>query len=476
MASSAALACAVLSFTSLLSSQTTPNPKTQSIRVVESCEEHNQVLEDQQPIAFGPVRAPELTIEVNDGVRYQTIEGFGASLTDSSAWLLWSKLSETQRHATLRKLFDPQKGIGLSLLRQPMGSSDFALEDYSYDDVPSGETDSDLKKFSIEKDRRYIIPILKEAMALNPQLKVIATPWSPPAWMKTSQSMIQGSLLPSAYKPLAQYFVKFVQAYQQAGVPIYAITMQNEPLTIPENYPGMNMSAPEQANFLSEYLGPAFRDAQLKTKILAFDHNWNLIHHPIEVLNDRAAAQFAVGIATHCYGGDPSAQDELHDRFPDKEVWFSECSGGGWQKGKLLEEQARLIIEVTRHWSRSVILWNLALDQNHEPYLGGCTNCRGIVTIKHDVTPAQVIPTVDFTALAHASEFVKPGATRIDSNTFGRGSLEGVAFQNPDGSVALLVLNSSTQSITFNIGWRGKYAAYTLRSSTVATFSWSTEK
>jgi glucosylceramidase len=446
------------------------------VRVVESSEERNQVLEEKPPIAFGTARAPELTIQVNDAVHYQLIEGFGASLTDSSAWLLWNKLSESQRHETLEKLFDPQKGIGLSLLRQPMGSSDFALEDYSYDDVAIGETDPDLKKFSIEKDERYIIPLLKQALALNPQLKIIATPWSPPGWMKTSQSMIQGALLPSAYKPLAAYFVKFVQTYQQSGVPIYAVTMQNEPLAIPENYPGMNMTSTEQANFLRDYLGSAFRNAQLKTKLLVFDHNWNLIHHPIEVLNDPLVASYAAGIATHCYGGDASEQDELHNRFPDKEIWFTECSGGDWQKGKLLEQQMRLIIDVTRHWSRSVIFWNLALDQNHEPYLGGCTNCRGVVTIKHDVTPVQVIPTVDFTALAHASKFVKPGAVRIDSNTFGQSSLEDAAFQNPDGSTALLVLNSSTQAITFNIGWHGKYAVYTLKSGAIATFAWGPEK
>jgi glucosylceramidase len=446
------------------------------IRVVESSEERNQILEEKPAIDFGATRAPELTIQINDAISYQPIEGFGASLTDSSAWLIWNKLSESQRRETLEKLFDPQKGIGLSLLRQPMGSSDFALDDYSYDDIPLGETDPYLKEFSIDRDKRYIIPILKEALALNPQLKIIATPWSPPGWMKTSQSMIQGALLPSAYKPLASYFVKFVQAYQLSGVPIYAITMQNEPLTIPENYPGMNMTATEQANFLREYLGPAFHDAKLKAKILVFDHNWNLIHHPIEVLNDPQAAAYAAGIATHCYGGDASAQDELHSRFPDKEIWFTECSGGDWQKGKLLEQQVRLIIEATRHWSRSVILWNLALDQHHEPYLGGCATCRGVVTIKHDVNPVQVLPTVDFTALAHASKFVKPGALRIDSNTFGQGSLEDVAFQNSDGSVALLMLNSSTQSVTFNISWRDEYAVYTIKGGTVATFAWGPEQ
>jgi glucosylceramidase len=290
--------------------------------------------------------------------------------------------------------------------------------------------------------------------------------------MKSSQSMIQGSLLLSAYKPLASYFVKFVQAYEQVGIPIFAVTMQNEPLNVPNNYPGMNMTATEQAAFLRDAIGPAFRDAGLKTKILIFDHNWDLVAFPITVLSHSRAAEFADGIAIHCYGGSVSAQNELHERFPKKEIWSTECSGGDWQKGNLLEQQARLIIDSMRAWSKSVIFWNLVLDQNHEPYLGGCTACRGVMTIKHDVTPAQVIPTTDFTALAHASKFVKPGAVRVESNTFGQGSLEDVAFRNPDGSLVLLAVNGSNGDMAFNIAWNGKYALCTLRKGSVATFTW----
>ena len=444
-----------------------------SIRVVESSDERRTSLQEQPPIAFGAARAPELTITVNDSVRFQSIDGFGASLTDSSAWLLWNKLNEAQRKDALEKLFDRQKGIGLSMLRQPMGASDFALEDYSYDDMLAGQSDPDLRQFSIARDQKYILPILKEILAINPDLKVMASPWSPPGWMKTSQSMVQGSLLPSAYKPLADYFVKFVKAYEQAGVPIFAVTMQNEPLNVPNNYPGMNMTAVEQAAFLRDNIGPAFRAAGLKTKIFIFDHNWDLIAHPITVLSDPKAAAFADGIAIHCYGGSVTAQNELHERFPGKEIWSTECSGGDWQKGNLLEQQTRLVIDSMRAWSKSVILWNLALDHNHEPFLGGCTTCRGVMTVKHDVTPPQVVPTVDYTALGHASKFVRPGGVRIESNTFGQGSLEDVAFQNPDGSLVLLVLNSSNGPLTFNIAWNGKYAQYFLRKQSVATFVWN---
>jgi glucosylceramidase len=447
-----------------------------TVEVYVSSEETKPGPIEQPSIQFGVERAPELTITVNPAVRYQPIDGFGASLTESSAWLLSTKLTESQRTDLLQKLFDPQKGIGLSLLRQPMGASDFALDPYTYDDMPSGESDPALKNFSIRRDQRYIIPLLRRALTINPGIKIFASPWSPPAWMKSSQSMLQGSLLPTAYQPLADYFVQYTQAYEKEGVPIFAVTMQNEPLNIPLDYPGMGMSATEQAAFLRDALGPAFRRANLKTKILIFDHNWDLIHFAIEILEDPKAATYVSAIATHCYGGNPAAQEELHNRFPNLAIWMTECSGGGWQNGNLLVEQTRLIIESTRHWSRGVILWNLALDQDHKPYLGGCNKCRGVVTINDNGSSVEVEPTVDFTALAHASKFVQPGARRIESNTFGESSLEDVAFQNPDGSVVLLVLNSARKPITFNIAWSGKYAVYTVNGSNVATFIWKTAR
>jgi glucosylceramidase len=446
------------------------------VSVTQSLEEKHESLESVSPLTFHSERSPSLTILVNEAVKYQTIDGFGASLTESSAWLLQQRLTAEQRRATLQMLFDRERGIGLSILRQPMGASDFALREYSYDDVPAGESDPDLAKFSIEHDRPDILPVLKEILAVNPDLRVIGSPWSPPGWMKTSQSMVQGALLPSAYPAFTRYLVKYIKAYAEAGVPIYAITMQNEPLNIPGNYPGMGMTAVEQAAFLRDNLGPAFREAGLGTKILVFDHNWDLIEYPLRVLSDSKAASFAAGTATHCYGGTPTAQLELHNRFPEKDIWMTECSGGDWQKGNLLEQQVRLIIGSTRNWAKSVVLWNLALNQNHQPYLGGCTNCRGVVTVNDSSSPAQVTPTVDYTALAHVSKFVKPGARRVESNSFDQGSLEDVAFQNSDGSIVLLVLNSSGASISFNIAWDGKYASYKLPGGAVATFTWPTSQ
>jgi glucosylceramidase len=460
------------SWTGVVSSQA-QRSNSISINVVESSDELHESLQEKPPPHFASSHVEGLTITVDDAIKYQQIDGFGASLSDSSAWLISQKLTASQRRELLQLLFDPKKGIGLSMLRQPMGASDFALKDYTYDDMPQGEADPEMKHFSIDHDREQIIPLLREALALNPNLKIIGSPWSPPGWMKTSGSMIQGTLLPSAYGPLAKYFVRYVQGYEGAGVPIYAVTVQNEPLNIPTDYPGMGMSAEEQANFIRDNLGPAFRAAAVKAKILTFDHNWDLIDFPIKVLSDKQAASFIPGVAIHCYGGNPTAQTELHNRFPDKDIWLTECSGGEWQKGRLLEEQARLVISTMRNWAKGVILWNLALNQNHEPYLGGCKTCRGVVTIDDAVTPSLVIPTVDFIALGQASKFVAPGAFRIESSDFEQERLESVAFRNPDGSIVLMVLNSGGAATTFNVAWKKEYATYRLDANAVATFRWS---
>ena len=442
------------------------------IAVYESSEQPQESLREKPSLQFSPAQPSNLTIRLDESRTYQQIDGFGASITDSSAWLLSQKLTATQRNAVLKQLFDTKQGIGLAILRQPMGSSDLSLADYSYDDMPPGESDPQLKHFTIDRDRQYIIPVLREALAVNPKLRIIASPWSPPGWMKTSGSMIGGTLLPSSFAPLARYFVRFVQSYEAAGVPIFAVTPQNEPRNIPADYPGMGMTAEEQATFVREHLGPAFRDAHLKTKIMIFDHNWDMIDFPDIILSDPQAAEFSAGTATHCYGGGPEAQTKLRDHFPAKDIWLTECSGGEWQKGNLLVAQASLIIETTRNWGKSVVLWNLALDQNHGPHLGGCTDCRAVVTIDHSTSPTTVIPTVDFTALAHASKFVAPGALRIDSSSSEESPIEHVAFRNADGSIVVLVLNPAATPATFNIAWQGQYATYVVHPGTVVTFQW----
>ena len=263
------------------------------------------------------------TITVDTTRRYQEITGFGASFTDSSAWLVDTKLDASQRDAVMRDLFSDQ-GIGLSFLRQPMGASDFAVKgNYSYDDMPPGKTDPTLAHFSIDHDRAYIIPLLLQARRINPHLTVMATPWSPPGWMKTSDSMIGGTLRPEAYQPLADYFAKFIEDYAAAGVPIRYITPQNEPLFIPGGYPGMFLSATQADDLIKNHLGPTLRAHHLPTGILAYDHNWDAISYPETMYADPDAAGYVAGTAWHCYGGDVITQAVSHNNYPNKPAFHT---------------------------------------------------------------------------------------------------------------------------------------------------------
>ena len=439
------------------------------------------LLQPQPTIAFGSGSgSASIVITVDDSVKYQQMDGFGASLTDSSAWLVWTKLTDSGQDDLWRKLFSPVAGVGLSFLRQPMGASDFsATGNYSYDDLPAGETeDPSLANFSIHHDTDYIIPLLLKALAVNPAIKIVAVPWSPPAWMKTTGTMNGGKIDKKYFPSLAQYFVKFLLGYEAERVPIYAISVQNEPLKPAGGYPSAELTAADEAAFIGRHLGPALRDAGLgNVKILAYEHNWDNTDYPKAVLGDASAADYVAGSAFHCYRGDVSTQSEVHDAYPSKDIWFTECSGtvGSSFACDLRWNAENLLIGATRNWARSVSLWNLALDQNSGPKNGGCQNCRGVVTVDDRTSPPTITYNVEYYALGHLAKFVVPGAHRIDSNSFDPGSREGiedVAFWNPDGSIVLLVLNSSSGSRTFAVSWQQYSFDYTLPGGAVATFRW----
>lgn len=435
----------------------------------------SKLLAQQTGTNFTSASATGTTITVDDTVRYQQMDGFGASLTDSSTWLIANKLTDAQRTKLMQDLFSPTNGIGLSFLRQPMGATDFtAVGNYSYDDMPAGQTDPTLANFSIAHDLTYTIPVLKQAIAVNPNIKVMATPWSPPAWMKDGGTMNGGSVPFANYGALANYFVKFVQAYQAQGVPIYAIGIQNEPLYSTTGYPSMYMDAVSQARFIGTSLGPAMQNAGLSSvKLIAYEHNWDHPEYPQTVLTNAPAAQYLAGAAFHCYAGDESAQTTLHNAVPTKDIWFTECSGtvGSNFGGDLKWNAQHLLIGTTRNWAKGVSIWNMALDEHSGPKNGGCNDCRGVVTIDTSVSPAKVTFNVEYYSLGHLAKFVTPGAYRIDSNTL-PGTLEDVAFVNPDGSTALLVLNSSNSTQTFSVKSKGMSFSYTLPSGALATFQW----
>jgi glucosylceramidase len=439
--------------------------------------DQSKLLQPQPDIPLGtgsdaPAGVP--TISVDETKSYQKMLGFGAAMTDASAYLIQHKMSAQDRETLLQDLFGRTNGVGFSFIRVPMGASDFSLRHYSYDDMPGSATDSALARFSIEADRAEKLPLLRRAFAINPELKVMASPWSPPGWMKTTNSLVKGTLLPKYYDSFAEYFVKFIRAYERERVPIYAISLQNEPNFEPENYPGMRLDAKARAQVIGGHMGPRFARAGIHTLIWDWDHNWDLPQQPLDVLSDTTARKYIQGVAWHCYGGEVAAQGTVHDAHPEKDAYFTECSGGEWSPKfdeNLKWTVSTLVIGATRNWARGVLLWNLALDTKFGPHLGGCGNCRGVVTI--DSATGSYARNNEYYALAHASKFVRPGAVRIASEG-GDSSLANVAFMNADDkSKVLIVVNNADHAQTFSVRWAGRGFQYSLPAASVVTLTWN---
>jgi glucosylceramidase len=466
----------------------------QSVAVYQTTPDLLEALSQRENLHLSTKKAESETaplITVDETRRFQEIDGFGASLTDAAAWLFAKKLSPRQNDAVLKTLFGRKDGIALTMLRQPIGSSDLAVTFYSYDDLceqtakacttPAGVTDPNLDHFSLKHDEEYILPELKKALAINPGIHIMLTPWSPPGWMKSTGSMLgsnpetktPSSLKPESYPAFASYLVKTIQGYQAAGVPVWALSVQNEPLYGPPTYSGMQMLADEQAKFFGEALAPALAAAHLTPKVMAYDHNWDRPDYPETVLKDPKAGALAAGTAWHHYGGDPSVMTKNHEEFPLKDQWVTESSGGAWQKGNVFSDEAAELIAVMRNWSRGYVLWALATDQNHGPFVGGCDTCRGLVTIDlTDPDHPKVKPELDYYVLGHASKFLLPGAVRIGSNEPEGTQMKDVAFQNPNGAIVLYALNAGTASQVIRIGFHDKKAVTTLPAGAVATFIW----
>jgi len=407
------------------------------------------------------------SIEVDTALTYQSVDGFGCTLTGGSAWLI-NKLEAASRDALIKELFSTDSAcIGISYLRISIGSSDLNASVFSYDDMPNGQTDKDLANFSLDKDKLDLIPVLKKALLRNPNIKILGSPWSAPAWMKSNKRTIGGSLLPEYYDAYARYLVKYIQEMQADGIRIDAITIQNEPLN-PNNNPSMEMSSVEQAKFIKDNLGPAFQSADLTTKIILYDHNCDHPEYPINILNDADARQFVDGSAFHLYAGDISALSQVHEAYPDKNIYFTEqWVGGPGDFGPDLRWHVKnLIIGAMRNWSKNVLEWNLASDPEYNPHTdGGCNTCEGAVTIS-----SIVFRNVSYYIMAHASKFVPQGSVRIGS-TF-TSNLQNVAFKTPEGKKVLIVLNDGNADQSFNIKFNGRTVSPTLKSGSVATFIW----
>lgn len=399
----------------------------------------------------------------------QTMVGFGAAMTDASAQLFQTALNPAQRRALFAELFG-RPGLGLNFLRVPIGASDFSVRHYSLDDVPAGASDPQLRAFSLAEPQRFQIPALQAAKRINPELVLMASPWSAPAWMKDSQSLIKGSPRRDAYGAYAAYFSRYLGAMRRAGLAVRYVSVQNEPRFEPANYPGMKMSAAERAAFVATALGPAL--AGSGTEVLEWDHNWDHPEEPLAVLADPAARRFVSGVAWHCYGGDPGVMAEVRAAYPDKQLFLTECSGGEWAPrwgetmGWMFDN---LIIAPIRAGSRGTILWNLALDPAHGPHLGGCGDCRGVVTI--DPASGAVTRNLEYYVLGHASRFVRPGAVRIGSAGGGE-QLVHAAFRNPDGSLVLLARNTGKAERTLAITAQGRAWPLTMPAGEIMTLVW----
>lgn len=432
-----------------------------------------QALTLQPSIALGPVSSGSVNLKVDNATAYQTIDGFGAAFTDSSTYLLKNKLSATTLDRVMRDLFVRGPGIGLSLMRTPMGSSDYTATPisnpgtYSYDDN-GGIADPTLANFSTAHDDAYVIPIIKQAQALNPSMKLFANNWSPPAWMKTTNTMLgtnRGTLRSDMYDPLAQYYVKFLQDYKVKGVDVWGITPQNEPTISPSTYSAMLWAAGDEANFIGNHLAPALQQAGLNTKILGGDADSVNVDYVNTLLSNQAANDSMYGTAWHCYQNNLGSMTTIHNSAPDKRIYESECSTG---PGIAPMNAAQLALESTVNWANGALLWNLALDTNGGPKMGvGCDNCTGLVTINQLTGTATY--TDNFYQLGHFSKFVVPGAKRIGYSD--GGGVWAQAYKNPDNSEVLVAHNNNNGGTTFTVSWNdaGSFQ-YALPAGATVTF------
>lgn len=397
---------------------------------------------------------------MNGNKTYQTIIGLGSSLEHSTCYNL-SLLSPGVQEDVVERIVCPDKGIGMSLMRVCIGTPDFTASPwYSYDDVPPGQTDPELKHFSIEKDRKYVLPALKLSLKKNPTLRFFASPWSPPAWMKSNGNLCGGRINPDCFRAYAEYLTRFVEAYRDEGINILAITPQNEPEYFPGSYPTCGWTAIQQRNFIRDHLGPVFKNHGLKTKIWCYDHNFNHPQFPTTILSDPMTGQYVDGTAFHHYEGQPSTMSDLHEQFPNKHVYFTEGSTFGIAG-------AVQLVSFLRNWARCYNAWVTMIDHQAEPNPGPHDCSPTCIVLKRDTLELEY--RFDYYMYGHFMKFIRPGAVRIDSHPSTH-SLPNVAFRNPDGSVVLVVVNSKRSKQKITIEWIHRYLAVELDAESIATF------
>lgn len=445
----------------------TPGPTVNEVDFWLTKADQSALLQKQTTVlGFGTTANTYPNIDVDSSTAYQVVDGFGFTLTGSSAQLI-NNMSAGAKSSLLNDLFSAT-GIGVSYLRVSIGASDLSPSVFSYNDMPAGQTDPTLANFGLSQDLTHLVPVLKEILLINPNIKIMGSPWSPPVWMKDNGSSIGGSLQAQYYGVYASYFVKYIQAMKAQGITIDAVTIQNEPQHGGNN-PSMLMSASQQADFIKNNLGPAFQAAGITTKIIIWDHNCDNPNYPKSILDDAAAKAFIDGSAFHLYAGDISALSTVKAAHPDKNVYFTEqwTSATGSFDGDLKWHLKNVIIGSMRNHSKIALEWNLANDPSFGPHTpGGCTECKGALTING----SGVTKNVAYYIVAHASKFVPAGSTRISSSV--PGVLTNVAFKTPAGKKVLIVVNEGSGPQNFNIRYKGKWTNTVLSAGAVGTYVW----
>ena len=446
-------------------------PQQQAKSMVTTADATQLLTEGALNVSSKPVSGVPV-IEIDEQTQFQQIDGFGYTLTGGSAFHL-NNMSAAARTKVLNELFGTGEGsIGVSYIRLSVGASDLDEKPFSYNDLVEGEVDPELEHFSLDYDRRHLIPVLKEVLTINPDIKIMGSPWSPPKWMKDNNDTRGGSLLPEYYNAYANYLVKYVQGMDAEGITVDALTVQNEPLH-PGNNPSLLMLAEDQAVFVKNHLGPAFENASLQTKIIIYDHNADRPDYPITILNDPEAKKYIDGSAFHLYGGEIEALSEVHEAHPDKNLYFTEQWVGapGNFPENLQWHTRELIIGATRNWCKTVLEWNLAADPEQNPHTdrGGCDRCLGAITIDGD----KVIRNPAYYIIAHASKYVRPGAVRVGSNEVG--GLPNVAFKAPNGDLVAIVLNDTDKEQGFAISSGDGGIKTALKAGAVGTYVFPAE-
>jgi glucosylceramidase len=458
-----------LSCTLLFSSPSLNAQQEREARMWLTTPDRTALVAPQTALHFSPKAGQLPALTVDDAQHFQSIDGFGFALTGGSAQLLM-RMGAAQRAALLKELFTTgDNGIGVSYLRVSIGSSDMNERVFSYDDLAPGETDVEMAKFNLGPDRADVIPVLKEILAIRPEIKILGSPWSAPAWMKTNNDVKGGELKPEYYGAFAKYFVKYIEGMRAEGIAIDAITVENEPLN-PKNTPSMAMFAQEQDTFVAKDLGPAFEKAGIRTKILLYDHNPDVLSYALSILADPAASKYVDGTAFHLYGGAASLLAQVHDAYPNKNLYLTEQSVTEWRSGPLgIAEPVRsVMIGATRNWCRNVLLWNLAADPQNGPHTnnGGCTGCSGAITLDGD----SVSKNVAYYVVQHFSQFVPPGSVRVASTETEQ--LASVAFLTPQHKIVLVVSNTANFPKSFAVKYHDTFFETMLPSESVGTFVW----